>query len=369
MTLCRIEIKSLVFIIAAVLCHTTHIYGFEKSDTASSNWIKQLIAYDFHINEPAIRYPKFPRFCVNVYNWADRTFNSYDTAYVEGTGKNWKARLTSYNWVGNNLLLFSKSTRVHINSNIFSDIGPNISFMALNIGYMWNLNKLRGENDDARRTFNFGFNCALFSFNLNYSYVKGGTTIERFVDYNNGKRINLPYNDIKQEVFQVDACYYFNNRRYSQAASYTYSKYQLRSAGSWMLGVAITKQNNVLDFSNLPETMKPYLPISYHVCRINYMDYNIIGGYGYNWVFRPKWLLNATLLPSIGYKHSSSTEEIAGGKNMFATNLKSMMSLTYNHRSMFIGIISRFDGFVFYGKDYTYFNSLKSLTANIGFRF
>ena len=275
MTMYRIDIRLLAIAIVATL-YPMKMYGFEKADTASSNWIKQLIAYDFHINEPSIRYPKFPRFCVNVYNWADKTFNSYDTAYVAGTGKNWKARLTSYNWVGNNLLLFSKHTKVHINSNIFSDIGPNISFMALNLGYMWNVNKLRGENDDVRRTFNFGFNCALFSVNLNYSYVKGGTTIERFGSYNDGERIRMPYNDIKQETFQIDACYYFNNRKYSQAAGYTYSKYQLRSAGSWMLGVSVAKQDNILDFSNLPENIKPYLPLSSPVFRIRYTDYSLI---------------------------------------------------------------------------------------------
>ncbi|MDE6205419.1 MAG: hypothetical protein K2F66_04800, partial [Duncaniella sp.] len=51
-------------------------------------WIKQLIDNGFRIHDEGVCYPRFPRFCLNVYNWGDRTFNSYDTTYVVGTGKN-----------------------------------------------------------------------------------------------------------------------------------------------------------------------------------------------------------------------------------------------------------------------------------------
>ena len=37
-----------------------------------------------------IHYPKFLRFAWKVYKWGDKAFNSYDSAYVVGTGKNWK---------------------------------------------------------------------------------------------------------------------------------------------------------------------------------------------------------------------------------------------------------------------------------------
>ena len=53
-------------------------------------WIKQLFANGFHINDPSVAYPRFPRFLLNVYNWGDRTFNGYDPEYVVSTGKNWK---------------------------------------------------------------------------------------------------------------------------------------------------------------------------------------------------------------------------------------------------------------------------------------
>ena len=48
-----------------------------------------------------IHYPKFLRFAWRTYKWGDKAFNSYDTAYVVGTGKNWKLMLKSMNWVDN----------------------------------------------------------------------------------------------------------------------------------------------------------------------------------------------------------------------------------------------------------------------------
>ncbi|MFG6426425.1 MAG: DUF4421 domain-containing protein [Muribaculaceae bacterium] len=335
----------------------------------SGNWIKQVAYHKFDLNNPEIDYPKFPRFCVTAYNWANKTFNTFDSTYVVGTGKNWKARLTSNNWLGNNMLLFSKNNRIQVNSNIFSEIGPSISFMALNLGYMVNVNELRGDDAEKRHRFNLGFNCALFSANFDYSYIKGGTRITRFGDFNGGKRINLPYNDIKQEAIQFDVSYIFNNRRYSQVAGYAYSKYQLRSAGSWLLGVAIVHQNNTLDFTNLPDEMKSYLPLDTQLLKMKCQDYSITGGYGYNWVFHPKWLVNIMITPSIGYRHSYTEQGVFGGDDMFSTNIKAMMAIAFNHRSMFAGIISRFDGFVFYSKDYTYANSIQSLTINCGVRF
>ncbi|MDE5923592.1 MAG: hypothetical protein K2G79_08915 [Muribaculum sp.] len=42
-------------------------------DYYQQNWVKQLFANGFRINDPGINYPKFMRFCLNVYNWGDKT--------------------------------------------------------------------------------------------------------------------------------------------------------------------------------------------------------------------------------------------------------------------------------------------------------
>ena len=41
---------------------------------------------------------KFPRFCVNTYRWGDRFFNTYDSLYVQGTGKKFNIKFKVDSW-------------------------------------------------------------------------------------------------------------------------------------------------------------------------------------------------------------------------------------------------------------------------------
>ena len=67
----------------------------EPSDRKESPdwWWNRLKGRNLDMKDSTVIYPRFLGFCVKVYNWADRTFNSYDTTYVAGTGKRWKAVL------------------------------------------------------------------------------------------------------------------------------------------------------------------------------------------------------------------------------------------------------------------------------------
>lgn len=345
-----------------------HATDGTDTDTVSGNWVKQLIANKFRINDPSIRYPKFPKFCVDVYNWGNRTFNTYDTTYVVGTGKNWKAYLKSYNWADSYRLVFSKDSQVEMVSDIYSDIGPSLCFMAVSLGYSWNANRLIHQTDDDRKTFNFNFCCALFSADFNYSYARGGVHIKHFGKYEGIRQSDLKLNNLSQETLHFDLYYFFNNRRYSQAAAYSYSKYQLRSAGSWMAGVGINHQNISMDFSAISPELIEYIPELQPSYTFHYTSYDLMGGYGYNWVFRPKWLFNITVLPSIGYKHSY-VRGAGTKKDLFSANMKLMSSLTYNHRALFAGLVGRFDGHFNMSDDYTFFNAMESISLSVGARF
>ncbi|MDY6301563.1 MAG: DUF4421 family protein, partial [Bacteroidales bacterium] len=82
-----------------------------------------------------IHYPKFLRFAWKTYKWGDRTFNSYDSAYVVGTGKNWKLILSSNNWVDSYMgEPFDNSSAV-MRSNLTSNVGLQLSFMAVSVGF------------------------------------------------------------------------------------------------------------------------------------------------------------------------------------------------------------------------------------------
>lgn len=335
---------------------------------SSTLWIKQLIANGFRIHDPAVKYPKFPRFLLKVYNWGDQTFNSYDTDYVIGTGKNWKLQGKSYNWFETASMFFPRNSILNMHSDLFADAGGHISFMAVSVGYMWNMNDLLSKAT-SRHTFNFDFTCSRFSVNIQSTSSDGGMRLTKLGDYNEGKHFNYKFNDVDMSTFYVDAYYFFNNKKYSHAAAYSYSKYQLKSAGTAIVGFNFSEQNIKMDFSSLPEEMLEHLPLDTPLYTFHHKDYAILGGYGYNWVLKPKrWLVNVTAMGAIGYKrtYEDSTD---GKRNLVANNYKLSAGVVYNHRALFVGAVAKFNGFLYYNSSFTHFNTLNNFSVIVGMRF
>ncbi|MCF0212999.1 MAG: DUF4421 domain-containing protein [Muribaculaceae bacterium] len=333
-------------------------------------WVKQLVKNGFKLNDTTINYPKFPRFCVNVYNWADRTFNSYDTAYVVSTGKKWKLTLKNYDWISDYSFVYSNHKTINIGTqHINTDIGISLAFMAVSLGYTFNANKLLQGTNDNRSRFNFSFTCALLRVEYTYIYSKGNGVIHRFGDYNGGKRISVPFDNLNNKTHQASAMYYFNHRKYSQAAVNCFSKYQLKSAGTWLAGLNFESKDAFFNFETLPPDMIPYLPGGQFQYRFQYFDILGMGGYAYSWVPRPrKWLINGQILGGLGYKRTGA-DNLDGKQNLFATKAGASVSAVFNHRALFIG--ATFDaGFSFYfNKDLSFIDSRYSLDFVIGCRF
>lgn len=341
----------------------------DKTRHSSTEWIGQLIANKFHINDSTVNYPKFPRFCLKVYNWGDRTFNSYDTAYVVGTGRNWKIQGKSLNWLENYAFIFPKHNVVMLRSNINADIGGYLSFMAVSVGYMFNANELIHDRFDTRSHFNFNFTCALFNIDYLETSTKGGAVIQRMGSFEDGGHLSIPFENVSNSTKSLQATYFFGHRRYSHAAAYCYSKYQLKSAGSWMAGLYYLNQNVSLDFNGLPEDMAEQIPMDKRLFKFHYTDYTLTGGYGYNWALKPrKWLLNLTFLQGVGYKHTKE-DNTDGRRSMIAINPMLSGSLVYNHRALFVALQGRFNGRFYFNSNYTFFNSLSTAQLTVGARF
>lgn len=337
---------------------------------ANLPWYKQLWSNGFRIHDPRINYPAFPRFVLKIYDWGDKTFNSYDKDYVVGTGKNWKLTLNSYNWMESYMMLFYSSRlrdRLHIISDVHSDLGLNLSFMAVSIGYTAKVNNWFGDESN-RTNINFNFTCSRFSANINVLSTSGGAHITHFGDYDIDG-LNYDFDNIDHDAFSGEFYYFLNYSKYSQAAAYCYSKYQLKSSGSAIFGFAFNNQSVNLDFSDLPNDMRDYLPELAPSYRFKFADYAVIAGYGHNWVLSPRrWLANITMLPSIGYKHSYSGSS-EGSKDMLAANLRMKFAFVYNHKALFASLNGRFDADLFFNKHYTFFNSTSSLSLIVGCRF
>ncbi len=332
-------------------------------------WYKQLSANGFKIHDPRIEYPRFPKILLNIYDWGDKTFNSYDSTYVVGVGKNWKITGKSYNWMESYMMMFSLkgSKTLHMLSDMYYDVGAYLSFMALSIGYTAKVNDFLAGGSKNRTNINFNFTCSRIYANLDIMKTSGNAKITHFGGYK--EHLPMDFNNVDHKTLSGEAFYIFNFNRYSHAAAYCYSKYQLQSAGSWLLGFSFNHQNIKLDFSSLPSDMKAALPDLEDWYHYRYTDYSVCGGIAHNWVLHPKrWLINATVFPAFGYRHSyhDSTDS---RKSLLATSLHARFAVVYNHRALFASLGGRVDGHLYYNSRYTFFNSVESLSLVVGARF
>lgn len=338
------------------------------------NWIQQLYQCDFRINDPRIIYPKFPDFCRKVYNWGNKTFNQQDSLYVKGTGCNWRAECGISNWHQTYAYVIHNNPII-LKTKFNSEIGINLTFMALSLGYSWDLNRLISNSENQGKQFHFSFTCALFYAEILTWDMAGDAFLTKFGHYHNPDKsnIHIPIEDMKHNALSISAYYFFNNKKFSLSAAYKYSKYQLRSAGSWILGINYGANKLSMDFSGLPNEMIADIPELDSRYDFNYTDYAILGGYTYNAVMPHNWLYNITLTPSIGYKRTSlkNAQEIKyyDNRNMISINCHGKMALTYNHKSLFLSAMIRFDGGCYFDRDYTFFNLINSASFNMGVRF
>ena len=164
--------------------------------------------------------------------------------------------------------------------------------------------------------------------------------------------------------------YFFNHRKYSHAAAYSFSKKQKRSAGSFIAGFLVTTQNVDIDFATLPEDMIKYLPdggqqlfYKYH-----HRSYSFLVGYAYNWVFRRNWLFNVTMEPSVGWNHSFD-DSVDGKRDIPALDLRGRIGLVRNSGYFFWGLQIVFDAHLYHSKYHNFINSQEELSLTAGFRF
>ena len=313
----------------------------EPYDTTRDNhyWWRALKHGKVDFNDSTMGYPKFVMFCYKTYIWGDRTFNSYDSAYVKPTGKNWKLILKSDNWVDSYIGHPVKGVDQIMNSRLVSNIGVSLSFMAVSVGYSVNVsNLLHGSN--LSNKVDFSFTCARFAADAYYWENNNEINVTYRIK-NSGEGLHkLKQPGVSRKAMGLTAYYFFNNRRYAQAAAYCFSKYQKRSAGSWLAGFSLQHFDVSFDVEQFSDEARAYFQSLSEVPRILYNDYCLLFGYGHNWVLGRKWLLNTTVTPYLGYRynHFHHDDHMASAVSL---NIRVRTAAVYNHKNYFVG----FQGF------------------------
>ena len=304
-----------------------------------------------------------------AYNFYSKAFNNYDTAYVVGVKEDFRIMLINNDWLdGYGGIIADNDMKVFMHSGVSSSVGLHFSYMGIGYTYMFDLDNVFGGDPTRHMKWDLSFATSRFSFEAYRSRNTGTVTIGRFGDYNNKRPANKKFDGLTRVSSGYDIYYFFNHRKYSQAAAYSYSKIQKRSAGSVIAGFLVATQDVDIDFSSLPEDMKLYLPEWTEQYKYHYRSYSFLVGYAYNWVFHRNWLFNITMAPSLGWRHSFD-DSVDGKRNMFAIDLRGRLGLVYNVGHFFYGLQLLVDGHFYHSKDHNFINSLQDLTISIGVRF
>lgn len=332
------------------------------------DWWHNLKKGYFNTRDTTIIYPRFLQFCVDVYNWGDTAFNSYDPDYVEGTGKKWKAMLKSDNWSDSYAMNIGHRMPMWMLSEVYCNAGFYLSFMAVSVGYSIDLSNIIGNRPALHKKLDFNFTCVRFNADFYYAENTGGSVIRRFGDYNDGRVCREQFPGVSFRSLGVDVYYFFNHSRYSQGAVYNFSKYQKRSSGSFILGFSYSDHDIDMDFSRLPDYMRPFYKLDEKQFDFKFSDYSLIAGYGHNFVAGKRVTFNITLLPSFGIKHAHR-QCIGGRATLLSMNYKGKVGMVYNIEDFFAGIYGKIDGHWFLNSKYSFFNSVINFGLNAGVRF
>lgn len=339
-----------------------------RKDVDTLDWLYLLKRGELNIADTAVRYPKFLNFCLKVYNWADRVFNSYDTTYVVGTGRRWKARVTSDNWVDSYYLNIDKKMPIRMMSDIYCNAGAYLQYMAVSLGYTVDASNIIGNKPSNHKKFEFSFNCARFNVEGHYWENSGSTYIRTFGKYNKGHIIKKEFPGAHQRTFGINGYYFFNNKKFAMGAAYNFSKIQKKSAGSAIIGFDYDNLDITIDMTLIPEVLKPFLTINPQKYRFHYNTYSIMTGYTYNWVLNRHLLFNISAFPGIGFTHSYE-DSVEKNNKLFALSIKGQSSLTYNLGDFFVCAIARMDGNWYNSGKYSFFSSIENAQLSVGVRF
>lgn len=315
---------------------------------------------------------KFPKFCIEVYRWGDKFFNSYDTAFVQGTGYKFNVKNRTETWSDRYLFRLPNNYEMQMASNQCTSTGIYLTYLAVSFGYDLNVSKIFGSREPARNRFVFQFNCALFTVDLSWVTNNVGTNIRKIGPENNPISVNYKFDGINTTMFSLSAVYFLNNKKYSQASAFNYSKIQKKSQGSFFIGFNYWTQNFNFDFNQLPPQIKRDLPESWSEFDYKYnainRNYALAIGYGFNWTFAPNWVLGVSECPNIGLK-SGYINYNDENKYSFSLFNRARASIVWNRGHWFAGGIFKVDNTLIYDNDHSLLNTVLNGEISVGYRF
>ena len=243
-----------------------------------------------------------------------------------------------------------------------------MSYGILSIGYTVDLPTLFSPIPSSHKKTEIGLNWSRINAQFNIWDNKGDSRVRGVGKFSGIGSINEPYEGMTFRAYNLKAYYIFNHQRYSHSAAYNSSRIQKRSAGSWLAGVTYYRYNVLFDLDALPESVKALQTYPWSRYHIKYSNYNVMGGYAFNWVLTRGLLLNTTMMPGVGLTHTH-TDSSPGSELLAAFCGEVKVSLSYNYKRMFMNLATSANGNLFLSDNLIFASGIFNTRASFGIRF
>ena len=320
-------------------------------------------------------------------SWLRRTirgFSYIDEKYVEPQHYNWSVMLQAthtydYYHLGTT---GSDAQSVWLSPAPNLKVGPYFGWRWVFAGYTFDLKNVDVDNKDLKQEFDISIYAAQVGAD---SYDRRTGCDYKIRRINLGKNVDtrslegIPFGGISVGITGVNLYYIFNHQRFSYPAAFAQSTIQKISCGSWMVGVAWTRNSIDFDHEMLQQeiderlgsnTVKLDSGLMFNSVR--YYNSSASVGYAYNWVFAKNWLFCSSLSLALAYKRTRgetySSKDILNLNNVNIDGI-GRFGLVYNNMRWYAGasVIAR--AYNYHKSRFAANNIFGSLNMYVGYNF
>ena len=313
-----------------------------------------------------------------------RGFSYIDEKYVEPQHYNWSVMLQAthtydYYHLGTT---GSDAQSVWLSPAPNLKVGPYFGWRWVFAGYTFDLKNVDVDNKDLKQEFDISIYAAQVGADLYYRRTGCDYKIRRI---NLGKNVDtrslegIPFGGISVGITGVNLYYIFNHQRFSYPAAFAQSTIQKISCGSWMVGVAWTRNSIDFDHEMLQQEIDERLGINtvkldsgLMFNSVRYYNSSASVGYAYNWVFAKNWLFCSSLSLALAYKRTRgetySSKDILNLNNVNIDGI-GRFGLVYNNMRWYAGAAVIVRSYNYHKQQFAANNIFGSLNIYVGYNF
>ena len=314
-----------------------------------------------------------------VFVWADAITNFFmgcDTTYVTPQKYEFTAQMELSYW--HDYYRMTSSESGHTQSMVLQSgnplvLGAYVYWSIFGYGHSINLGdigKPQGQTNGTGYRNSFVLNTARIIAEV-YTFKSGKSARFTSISGVDLAGQDRTFTGLNSKCVGVDAQYIFNHRRYSWPAAFGENAVQRRSQGSRKLGFSYNHSSISFNKDELSDYILERIDTTLLFNHVDYNDYAVSVGYGYNWAFRKNCIWAVSILPSIGYRQSNITEQDRDHAILrrISTDVFFRTSLFWNNTKYFAGFVVDLHTYAYRQHRFSLTNTYGTVKFIVGFDF